>query len=84
MDLQPAVVGRDEQPAPRVPLRPLDVVEVPCEVAGTQLVADVRAPTVELPDHGDDRGMERDDAEGPRTHPAMVIVRAGGMLPNPS
>jgi len=28
--------------------------------------------------------MERDDAEGPRTHQAMVIGRAGGMLPNPS
>jgi hypothetical protein len=51
-----------------------------CEVAGTQLAADVRAPTVELPDHGD----ERDDAEGLRTHQAMVIGRAGGMLPNPS
>jgi hypothetical protein len=34
---------------------PATSFEVPCEVAGTQLVADVRAPTVELPDQGDDR-----------------------------
>ena len=35
------------------------------------------------PDHGDDRGMERDDAEDPRTHPAMVIAVASRMLPQP-